>query len=1642
MRKPWQWTLVLALTVFAAVNGCECEDNTVEPDSGTPRYDANFVPTDASVDGAVADAHRRDTAFRDAARPDTSPQPDAAGHDTSVQDSAAACVDDTLEENDDPSEATLLAPGTVQGRTCPDDEDWFAVTAAVGDTIDVQLLFTHAAGDLDLYLIDAQNPNPPLAESESMTDNEAVNATVATAGTYYVVVVPYAGAQNTYSLALTVTPGGPTCTDDGFENNDTQATASAVAAGSYQAVLCGGDPDFYSVSLNTGDQLTVDVQIATANENLDLQIISPTGQEVGSSTTNTQTEHAVVTAASAGDYAIRIYGVTPDDSSAYDLTVAVTPATVTCRDDGFEENDDADHASPISPGSFDGQVCASDEDWFSVTLQAGDQIAVDLDLTHANGDLNLALSSPSGQQLALSNTNTDHERVTATATAGGRHLIRVFGASAQVENAYRMVVVVTPNTTCANDSFEPNDTVPQASALSAGSYAAKICPGDADWFKLALDNGDTVTVDLTFTHASGNIDLKLFSADGGTLLASSLTTTDDEHLSYVATASGNVLAQVVGVGAAVVNTYQIEIAITPATVVCIDDPFEPNDTAATAVTLAAGTYNGKVCPNDDDYYAFNLNVGDTVSAQISFTVANGDLDLQLLNPSGAVVDSSTTASSSTETVDHVATVAGRFVLRVYGFQGDGNTYQLQLTITPATPTCRDDALEENDTIATAAALTPGQVAAQICPNDDDYYSFNLNVGDTVSAQISFTAANGDLDLQLLDPSGQVVDSSTTATGNTETVDHVAVIAGRFALRVYGYRGATNSYQLQLTVTPATPTCREDGYEDNDDQAHATLVTAGTYDGQTCAGDEDWFAINLNAGDTLDVNLLFAHANGDLDLQLRAPDGVLLRTSASTDDNEEILDYVVPNAGSYALRVRGFLGAENSYRLSIVVTPAAPVCPEDGYEENDTRATATPYLTTPIAGQICAGDYDFFSVALNVGDALTAALDFTDADGDLDLYLYDPSGNLLDWSVSVTDDELIEHTATVAGTFALRVFGVGQAENAYLLTLTVVPPTPVCPEDSHEQNDTQATATPYPGSPLTGQICADDPDWVAVSLNVGDSMRAALSFTHADGDLELAFYQQSGSFITSSTSTTDNEQIDYTATAAGTYALRIYGFLGAENSYTLTVTVVPATPTCSDDAHENNDTLATAVALPSASFGGQICSGDDDYYYLDLDAGETLVIDLQFTDADGDLELRLYDAAGTTLASSMSITDDEHISYAARLAGRYIIRIWGHLGDENSYLLNTAVTANLTCPADDPLEQNDSFSAARLAVVGTVVGIVCSGDDDYYKIEVPEGGLLRATLTFNSGEGDLDLYLYSAAQSLVDSSETTSSTEFVDGYSDSATTFYVKVVGYLGDSARYSLTLSLEQSPFYAAGPPKGCPGDDGLANTYFLTLWQMRSGEAIDGVICGTTMDWYGVALAAGDRVSADLYFAQVVGDLDLYLLEPDGTIVLQQAGEVDNEHLSYTVPSSAPGNYFVVVAGYQSAENWYQLAINVARAGGSCVDDWWEQNDSRASATAVAANSSVGAQRCSGDDDYFKVNVAASETVIGTLMFEHGETCDLDLRLEDSSGGTLDSSAGVSDLEEVTATATSAATYYFKVYSYPSTQSCPYTLDVGVYGP
>jgi hypothetical protein len=115
--------------------------------------------------------------------------------------------------------------------------------------------------------------------------------------------------------------------------------------------------------------------------------------------------------------------------------------------------------------------------------------------------------------------------------------------------------------TCVDDVFEPNDGV-DAPRADPGRYEElRMCSGNQDYYGIYARMGDTISVRLFFTHADGDIDMELLGTDRATVVATSMTMTDDESLTHVATATGEHKLHVYSPDGAM-NGYALDIDVT------------------------------------------------------------------------------------------------------------------------------------------------------------------------------------------------------------------------------------------------------------------------------------------------------------------------------------------------------------------------------------------------------------------------------------------------------------------------------------------------------------------------------------------------------------------------------------------------------------------------------------------------------------------------------------------------------------------------------------------------------------------------------------------------------------------------------------------------------------------------------------------------------------------------------------------------------------------------------------------------------------------------------------------------------------------------------------------------------------------------
>jgi hypothetical protein len=121
---------------------------------------------------------------------------------------------DPYEDNDSPRRAPLFGRNAsipdlaISPRgSAPADRDWFGIVVPPGDEVNVEAVFSHAGGDIDVELYAPTDETTPILVAESTTDDETIALTSAMTtanggGVYKLHVYGFGGATNSYALEL------------------------------------------------------------------------------------------------------------------------------------------------------------------------------------------------------------------------------------------------------------------------------------------------------------------------------------------------------------------------------------------------------------------------------------------------------------------------------------------------------------------------------------------------------------------------------------------------------------------------------------------------------------------------------------------------------------------------------------------------------------------------------------------------------------------------------------------------------------------------------------------------------------------------------------------------------------------------------------------------------------------------------------------------------------------------------------------------------------------------------------------------------------------------------------------------------------------------------------------------------------------------------------------------------------------------------------------------------------------------------------------------------------------------------------------------------------------------------------------------
>ena len=392
-----------------------------------------------------------------------------------------------------------------------------------------------------------------------------------------------------------------------------------------------------------------------------------------------------------------------------------------------------------------------------------------------------------------------------------------------------------------DDEFEPNNRPDDARPLEeTAEKTLMLCPADKDLYKVELEQGHRLTVDLARTGESEYPAPELLLLDStGAIVAMGEEEGAAASVQYAALTKGSFFVKVEEK-----DDEEHPYTLTSQTLPPCDslqEEFEDNDEPGQAPMVdfkkliehqqkqqkqAGGQQQApppglplRICPGDHDWVSFELEEHESIFLQLLSQPVTGKLKMDITDISGNVLSEGKEIEANTggsppgqtgETTKGLAAVmldaeAGkRYFVHVYGDSDKAEAPAMVIpTIRPPCPE-GDDEMEDNDQRDTAAALAAGDQPVEHllrrCPGDDDWFSLELKKDQAVQVQIGFDHERGDLSLTVYrddDEAPLITSDRSGPEVHGEGVSLKAEDDAIFYLHVTGPAEATNFYQLQV-----------------------------------------------------------------------------------------------------------------------------------------------------------------------------------------------------------------------------------------------------------------------------------------------------------------------------------------------------------------------------------------------------------------------------------------------------------------------------------------------------------------------------------------------------------------------------------------------------------------------------------------------------------------------------------------------------------------------------------------------------------------------------------------------------------------------------------------------------------------------------
>jgi len=261
----------------------------------------------------------------------------------------------------------------------------------------------------------------------------------------------------------------------------------------------------------------------------------------------------------------------------------------------------------------------------------------------------------------------------------------------------------------------------------------------------------------------------------------------------------------------------------------------------------------------------------------------------------------------------------------------------------------DDSFEPNDTCGGNPNIAVGTHSGLIVKGvDDDWYEISVPSGAQLTVNLSFTHANGDIDQQLwVNCADSTYTDISAGVGNSESVSWLNTGSGAntVAWKVYLYNDQRNSYSMSVSLTPTNNTCANAVPVSDNTWYTGTTVNSTNSDSASCGNSatapDVWYEYTASQTGLLQIQT----TDSQLDTVVTVFDACFGAELACNDDAfagspvnygtlQSYLSLPVLSGQDYFVRVAGYSGLQDNFRIRFDTDTGAPLCLGDGISGNN------------------------------------------------------------------------------------------------------------------------------------------------------------------------------------------------------------------------------------------------------------------------------------------------------------------------------------------------------------------------------------------------------------------------------------------------------------------------------------------------------------------------------------------------------------------------------------------------------------------------------------------------------------------------------------------------------------------------------------